>query len=146
MSQSAIPIVETIAHPPLGWLGRELIVGSFTGTGDLDRDTGAAPPWNHVNANGLTWDFFTVPARFGYTLGNPRIYEHRMIQLSTVHTGSDNHELVSEFHDFYSEGLYWMWENAGPTRIHYEIAPGVVVIFFWLLPHLPLPTFPWWHP
>jgi hypothetical protein len=132
-----VPIAEAILHPPLGAITRELISGTFSGSGDLTRATGAFPPFNNVNAYGLTWDFFTVPAAFGSTLGSPVIYENRMLQLSTVHTGFDGHDLISEFHGFQSEGIYWLWENPGPTRIHYEIQVGVAVVFFWLIVRFP---------
>jgi hypothetical protein len=114
-------------------LTRELISGTFTGSGDLTRSTGALAPFNHVNAYGLTWDFFTVPAGYGFTLGEPNVYDERMVQASTVHTGYDGHDLTSEYHAFYAEGIYWLWDNPGPTRVHYEIAPGVVVVFFWII-------------
>jgi hypothetical protein len=127
-----VGIGELLLHPPLGLITRELITGVFDGSGDLDR-SGPTPPFNHVNAFGLTWDFFTVPAGMGRTLGNPVIYEQRMLQLSTVHEGFDGHALVSEYHDFYAEGIYWLFANPGPLRVHYEIAPGVEVTFFWLL-------------
>lgn len=128
-----VPILEALLHPPLGALQRSLITGLFTGAGDLTRATGGPPPFNNVNAYGLTWDFFTVPAGYGRELGNPDLFDRRMIQLSTIHTGFDAHDLISEFHEFRAEGIYWLWNNPGPTRIHYDIAPGVEVVFFWLL-------------
>jgi hypothetical protein len=56
-----------------------------------------------------------------------------MMRLSTVHTDLSGHDITSEWHDFFSEGVYWLWANPGPTRVHYDISPGVVVNFFWLL-------------
>lgn len=131
------PLLETILHPPLGALKRELITGLRTGAGDLTRATGSLAPFNHVNAYGLTWDFITVPSGFGRELGSPVVFEERMIQASTIHTGFDGHDLVSEYHAFTVEGIYWLWANPGPTRIHYEIAPGVSVQFFWLIVEFP---------
>jgi len=124
-----LPVIQTLAHPPIGFLRREIISGTFTGGGDLTRPSG---PFN-VDAWGLSWDFFSVPAPFGYDLGQPIVYHNRMIQLSANHAGTDGHVFISEFHSFFSEGIYWLWDNALPTNIHYEIAPGVVVVFFWLL-------------
>lgn len=90
-----------------------------------------------MNAYGLTWDFFTVPAPFGYEFGSPAIYEHRMLQLSTIHTDGAGHDFISEYRSFAVEGLYWLWENPFPTKIHYEIQVGVTVTFFWLVFYLP---------
>lgn len=126
-----VPILNALIHPPIGALARTDITGLFTGSGNLTRP-GAFPPFNNVAAYGLTWDFFTVPAGFGSTPGNPVVYEERMVQLSTVHTDILGHDIVSEYHAFSVEGIYWLWENPGPTRIHYEIAPGVQIIFWWL--------------
>jgi len=130
------PVLNTVLHPPLGLLKRELISGTFTGSGDLTR-AGPTAPFNNVNAYGLTWSFFTVPAPFGLIFGSPDIYENRMLQLSTIHEDGAGHELISEYHSFYSEGLYWLWENPGPSRVHYEIQIGVVCVFHWLVFLLP---------
>ena len=126
------PIGLNLLHPPLGLLQRELIPGLADGIGDLVRP-GPTAPFNHVNAFGLSWTFFSVPAPFGYTLGDPRTYHQRMIQLSTVHTDLSGHDTVSDVLDAHAEGLYWLWAEAGPTRVHYEIVPGVRVQFFWLV-------------
>jgi len=113
------------------------VSGVFTGSGDLRRPTGPFP-FNNVFAFGLTWDFFTVPATFGYELGLRRRYFDRMIELSALHIDGQNHEMVSDQFDAYAEGIYWVWREAAPERIHYEIIPGVSVVFHWLL----FPDFP----
>lgn len=128
-----VPIIDVLLHPPLGFLRRELIPGLFSGSGDLTRNDGRLPPFNNVNAYGLTWTFFTVPDTLGVEFGNPNVYEERMLQLSAMHIGQDGHELVSEFHSFAVEGVYWLWENVGPARIHYDIRIGVELTFFWLI-------------
>lgn len=127
-----IPIGTNILRPPLGLVQRELIPGLASGAGDLTRP-GLIPPLNNVNAFGLTWDFFTVPAPFGYVLGEPRVYHERMIQLSTVHEDVAGHDVTSEVFDAFSEGIYWLWTQPGPKRVHYEIVPGVDVQFFWVI-------------
>jgi len=71
MSSNIVPIANTLLHPPLGALRRELITGVYSGSGDLTRP-GGFPPFENVNAYGLTWSFFTVPETFGYQLGSPR--------------------------------------------------------------------------
>lgn len=128
-----IPILETLLHPPLGAISQLLIPGLFTGSGDLTRATGALPPFNHVNAYGLTWTFFTIPAGFGSTPGTPIVYEERMLQASTIHTDFHGHDLISEWHSFFSDGVYWLWNNPGPTRVHFDIAPGLEIVFSWIV-------------
>ena len=124
-----LPVVNTLVSPPIALLRREVIPGTFTGAGDLTRPSG---PLN-VDAFGISWDFFSVPAPFGYELGNPILYDNRMLQLSIIHTSTDAHEFISEYHAFNAEGIYLTWANPFPTRVHYEIIPGVVMVFFWLL-------------
>ena len=136
MPQIPVPIVDVLFHPPLGLLSRELIVGLISGPTDLTRNTGQLAPFDNVNAYGLSWSFFTVPAGFGSSPGFPIIYEERMVQASTVHTDFAGHDLLSEFHSFYSEGIYWLWENPGPTRVHVEVAPGLSIQAYWLVVHL----------
>lgn len=126
-----IPILNALIHPPIQLLARDLISGVFTGSGDLTKP-GPIPPFDHVAAYGLTWDFFTVPVGFGRTLGFPVVFDERMLQLSTVHSDILGHDIISEYHGFQVEGIYWLWENPGPQRVHYEIAPGVQVVFYWL--------------
>jgi len=130
-----IPVIDLILHPPIGLLQRELIVGALSGSGDLTRNTGQLAPFNNVNAYGLAWTFFTVPAAFGRTAGSPVIYDERMIQLSAVYSDFGGHDFIGEYHSFFAEGIYWLWDTAGPTRIHYEIAVGVVVTAYWLTVH-----------
>jgi hypothetical protein len=130
------PILEAILHPPLGLIQRELI-GTVSGSGDLTRDTGALPPFNNVNAYGLTWDIFTLPAGWGIEFGFPNVYEPRLLQAATVHRDFAGHDIVSEYHDFYAEGIYWLWENPGPQYVHYEISPGIELTLFWLRVTIP---------
>lgn len=128
---------QSILHPPIGFLQRELIPGTFTDSGDLTRPASVLPPFNNVNAYGLTWSFFSVPVGIGRDLGTPDVFEERMVQLSAMYEDFAGHELVGEFHDFRVEGIYWLWEQAGPKRIHYEILDGVELVFHWLIVRIP---------
>lgn len=124
-----VPVLEAILHPPLGALTREIIPGVFTGSHDFTRPGGPLA----VNAYGLTWDIFTLPTNWGITYGQPNVYSPRLLQANTIHTGLDGHDLVSEYHDFYTEGIYWLWANPFPSRVHVEISPGVELAFFWII-------------
>jgi hypothetical protein len=95
----------------------------------LDRPSGPVG----VDAFGITWDFFTVPAGFGSTPGNPVRYENTMLQLGVVHKDLGTHEYYSEYHSFDAEGIYLTFALLAPVRIDYTIAPGVAVSFFWLV-------------
>jgi hypothetical protein len=132
------PIAEVLLHPPLGSLTRLIIPGLFSGSGDLDRPAGIDHfPLNNVNAYGLTWSFFSVPDTIGYSLGQPVVYEERMLQTNTVHRARDGHDLVSEWHDWFVEGAWWLWFNPGPQRVHYDIRIGVQLVFYWIVLEFP---------
>lgn len=124
-----VPVLEAILHPPLGALQRELIPGITSGSHDLTRPVG---PLN-VNAYGLTWDILTVPDTWGILFGQPNVWETRLLQANTVHVGLDGHSLISEYHDFFTEGLYWLWFNPFPDHVHVEINIGVALTLFWLV-------------
>lgn len=132
-----LPILETLLHPPLGALQRENIPGLFTGRNVLTRPASVLPPFNNVNAYGLTWDIFTIGAGWGFTLGDPRIYEPRLLQAATVHDDRLGHSIISEYHDFFAEGIYWLWNNPGPTSVIVNISPGVQLSLFWLVVNVP---------
>jgi hypothetical protein len=137
MTQSPVPIFEALIHPPLGLVKRELIPGLFSGSYDLTRATGALAPFNNVNAYGLTWSIFSVAAPEGIYFGFPNIYEHRLIQVATVHRDYSGHDFISEYHDFQVEGLYWLWENPGPQLVHVEIPSNVQLNLWWIVVNIP---------
>lgn len=131
-SQIQIPVLDLILHPPLGVLSRELI-GTLSGSGDLTRPSVLPKPFDNVNAYGLTWSIFTLPIGWGITYGYPNVYEPRLMQASTVHRDQQGHDIISEYHDFVAEGIYWLWENPGPLKVHYDISPGVSLVLYWII-------------
>ena len=129
MPSLELPASSVLPYLQLLHLVRETISGAKTGSGSLTRPSGPIG----VDAFGITWDFFTVPAGFGSTPGNPTRYENEMLQLGVVHQDLGTHQYYSEYHSFDAEGLYLVFANLAPTQIDYNIAPGVVVSFFWLV-------------
>jgi hypothetical protein len=88
-----------------------------------------------VNAYGLTWSLISISPTIGVIFGQPNVYEQRIIQASTTHRGFDGHDLISEWHEFYVEGAYWLWDNPGPQLVHYEIPSNVTLALYWLVVH-----------
>jgi len=130
------PIIDVLLHPPFGFLQREVVAGLFSGSGDLDRNTGALAPFNNVNAYGLRVTFFTVPAPFGYDLGSPRVYHNRMVQLTVRYRDALGNDQDLELYDVHAEQAFF-WREPGPLLIHYEICPGVECVFEWLIIKFP---------
>ena len=130
------PIADALFHPPYGSMRRELIAGTFSGGGDLQRATGAVAPFNNVNAYGLRVSFFTIPAGFGYVVGSPNVYYDRIVQLTAVYEDAVGNADTLESVDIHYE-RFWLWAEPGPLRIHYEVLPGCVVAFQWMIVKFP---------
>ena len=124
-----LPVSTNFPSLPISFAVRTLIPGVFSGSGTLTRPFAGVG----VDALGISWDFFTIPAGIGRDVGDPVHYEVRMLQLAVEHQDLGANTFFSEFHDFNVEGIYLMFATALPTSIHYTIAPGVVVVFYWLL-------------
>lgn len=129
MPSIELPIKFPFNQLPIQLVVRETITGVFSGSGSLTRPSGPIG----VDAFGITWDFFTIPAGFGSTPGNPTLYENQMLQLGVVHQDLGTHQYFSEYHAFNVEGIYLMFSLLAPVEVQYTIAPGVQVVFFWLV-------------
>ncbi len=130
------PVADVVLHPPYGFMRRELLVGTFSGSGTLTRATGALPPFNNVNAYGLRTTFFTIPAELSRTFGTPDVFQQRMVQLTARYTDALGNDDDLEIHDVHFEHV-WLWGEPGPTLIHYDILPFVVVVFEWMIVKFP---------
>lgn len=128
MPSVGIPIIDQLVHPSIGLLTRSASLGVFSGGGTL------TPPQNPLVAltYGLTWDFFTVPVGFGFAVGDPNIYFDRILQLSSEYVELGGHSILTQVADVRTDGDKYMWEEPLPLAVHYYIAPGVSVTFFWL--------------
>lgn len=129
MPQLPTGVIEQFLHPPLSVLTRELIPGTFTGSGVLTRARGPIP----VDAFGILPTFFTIPAGFGFTLGTPNVYEDRIVQISVEHTLLDGHSVFSQVEEVFVDGIPILFDVALPTQINYFITPSCVLTFQWLL-------------
>jgi hypothetical protein len=130
------PILDVLLHPPYGAMRRELIAGTFSGTGNLTRATGSLPPFNNVNAYGLRVSFFTVPAELGYLLGSPNQYYDRMVELTARYSDALGNDDDLEVVNIHFERV-WIWAEPGPALIHYDILPGVSCVFEWMIVKFP---------
>jgi hypothetical protein len=115
-----VPIASLIAHPPLGLLEIDAVAAPAQGQGSIPP---TAPGGELLY--GLWWEFTVVPPEIGLLLGPTERYAERMIQLRTIHTVGGI-ELVSEVLDADFHRVIWLWSTAFPTRIDYDVLPGVV--------------------
>jgi hypothetical protein len=124
---SVAGIVEFFEHPPFGLFTRDLISGTFTGTGELAAtfDGLLFQPY------GITWEFFSVPAGIGRRDGYVVEYEPRMIQIAAVWQMLDSHQQALEIVNSNREDYMLFTQNL-PTKVGYWIYPYVEVIFHWI--------------
>jgi hypothetical protein len=132
----SFPILDTVLHPPYGAMRRELISGVFSGSGTLTRATGAAAPFNNVNAYGLRTSFFTVPIHAGRELGSPDVFLDRVVQLTARYDDALGNADDLEVHNVHFEHV-WLWLEPGPALIHYEVFPNFEVVFEWIIVKFP---------
>lgn len=123
-----IPIIDALVHPPFGLINRVLIPGLFNGDGTL------APPQNVAIAltYGISWSFFTVPAKWGRVLGNPDALDPPVLQLAVDYNDLGGHTFTHQVEWQPYDGLYYFWNEPLPLALRYHIAPGVSLNFFWL--------------
>src|SRR5205823_14738282 len=124
----SIPIIDQLVHPSFGLITRNLIAGSFSGSGTL------TPPQNPLVAltYGLSWSFFTVPVHYGLIVGNPSGYNPPLLQLGVDYNDLAGHTFTHQVTWLPYDGSYYFWEESLPLALRYHLLPGVVATFYWL--------------
>jgi microsomal dipeptidase-like Zn-dependent dipeptidase len=122
-------VVQLFAHPPFGILSRETHASIDHTTANIQRIRGPV----NVDAFGISFDFFTIPAAFGWTEGLVKRYENRILQFAPLYTDLAGHTFHSQITDVYEEGLYFYFEDLFPSRIDVYVTVGCVVIPYWLV-------------
>lgn len=128
MPSVSVPIIDQLVHPSFGLLTRTATLGNFSGAGSL------TPPQNPLVAltYGLSWSFFTIPAEFGLTLGDPNLYQMRILQLASEYIDLGGHSFLAQVANINADGGFYLWDEPLPFSLHYYIAPGCSITFFWL--------------
>jgi len=129
MPQVSLPIIGALVHPPLGLLSRSLPFTRGPGGTGFEVPPQVSPA---ALTHGIQWSIFTIPAGYGKTLQNPDVYEDPFLQLSSVYTTLDGHDITIQTEQIRVDGSQYFWDEALPTKILWWIAPGVTITFFWL--------------
>lgn len=106
----------------------------LSGRGSLERPTGAG----RVAAYGAFYGFDTLPEFFGLRDGVPPMMAQRIAQFSVVRRDGSGQQYFATIEDVRADGQELIWGGPSPDRIDYDITPGCVVSWRWLL--LPLTT------
>ena len=123
-------IIQLATHPPFGILSRETLGPLTAGVTSVYRTRGAV----NVDAFGLAFSFFTIPAAFGSDVqGVTPVYENKICQFAPVFTDLSGHDLYGGAVDVYSEGEYYYFPDLFPTRVDVWVQTGCVVILDWLV-------------
>jgi hypothetical protein len=119
--------IDLVRGPPRSLLRR---FGSVTLTG---RGTISAQPPGAAHSFGGTWSFVTVPAGYGRDDGALVEYHRRFAQFVVVRDEVTSDTYIDVLEDSHYEGNFILWQFPNPLQIQYDIAPGVVVLWQWLV-------------
>jgi len=120
-------IIDFVRGPPRSFLRR---FGSLTLTG---RGTFSAQPPGALHSFGGTWSFVTIPAGYGRDDGALVEYHRRLAQFVVVRDEVTSDTYLDVLEDSHYEGNFILWQFPNPLQIQYDIAPGVVVLWQWLV-------------
>lgn len=120
--------IDLVRGPPMSILRR--------GTSQPLSGRGVLAPLRDGNGAitfGASWSWFTIPAGFGAADGQLAEYYNRMAQFLVVREAGDDSLYIDEVVDSHAEGGFLQWKFPSPTEVRYDIAPGLTLIWQWLI-------------
>lgn len=101
----------------------------ISGRGTINRPSGATG----VYAYGCRWRIESAPAGLGKLDGQVVQYEQRIIQLVLVKERLGGGQYASQVEDSHLASGEMQWSIPFPVRLDFDVLPGVVIRFVWLL-------------
>jgi hypothetical protein len=101
----------------------------LSGRGSINRPSGSAG----VYAYGCRWRIETAPAGLGKLDGQVVQYEQRILQLVLVKARLGGGEYAAQVDNSHLASGEMQWSIPFPVRVDYDVLPGVVIRFVWLL-------------
>ncbi|SRR5712691_3662981 len=129
MPQVPSGVVGLLAHPPYGVLTRETGFTLTSGVTQIQRIRGPV----NVDAFGLSFSFFTIPAAFGRTTRIHTDFELPIVEVAPLYTLFDGHTFYGPTQVLTHEGDLIFLDQLFPTRIDVWVQVGCVVTQFWLV-------------
>jgi hypothetical protein len=111
------------------WLASATTGVQITGRGNLTRPGGLF----NINALGIQWEFVSVPPHLGVRDGAVEEYYERILQLVLVGRDAGAVEYVDQVVESSVSGERITWGLSPPYRLLFDVLPGVVVQYHWLL-------------
>lgn len=124
----SLAINQLLKGPPTDFLAQS---PSFllSGRGSVNRPGNGAS----LLAYGYRWFLESAPAGLGKENGYVVEYEQRLVQFALVRERLGGGEYVAQLENAHMESAEATWGLPFPLRVEYDILPGVVIRFAWLL-------------
>lgn len=126
-AQLAMNVIDLVRGPPRAFL-QPFASQLLTGRGSL-----SAQPPGALHSFGGTWSWFTVPGGYGKDDGALVEWHRRLAQFVVIREGAGDNTYIDVLEDSSWEGNFILWQFPNPTEIQYDIAPGVQVLWRWLV-------------
>lgn len=122
-------VITGLSHPPYRLLERETLGALPAGTYTLHRTRGPIG----VDAFGITFSFFTIPAAFGHADTAQVNYEDPICGFSPAYVMFDGHVVLEPETLLTHEGDLYFFSGLFPDHIAVWVQVGCVVIPYFLL-------------
>ena len=129
MVQVPSGVIGLLAHPPYGLLTREVGFTLTAGLTQIQRIRGPVT----VDAFGLSFSFFTIPAKFGRTQQVNLDYEVPIVEFAPVYTLFDGNQIQGPSTLLTHEGDILYFDQLLPTHINVWVQVGCVVVQYWVV-------------
>jgi len=125
--QLLMQAIDLVRGPPRSLLrpfGSQLISG---------RGSLSAQPPGALHSFGGTWQVAVIPAGYGKDDGQVTEWNRRIGQLVVIREGASDDLYIDVLEDTHRGNDFILWQFPNPTQINYDIAPGVTLLWEWLV-------------
>lgn len=126
-AQLAAQVIDLVRGPPRSLLrpfGTLLLTG---------RGTFSAQPPGALHSFGGTWQVAEIPAGYGKDDGTVTEWHRRIGQLAVIREGAGDDLYIDVLEDTHRGNDFILWQFPNPSQINYDIAPGVTILWEWLV-------------
>jgi hypothetical protein len=125
--QLLMQAIDLVRGPPRSLLrpfGSQLISG---------RGSLSAQPAGALHSFGGTWQVAVIPAGYGKDDGQVTEWNRRIGQFVVIREGASDDLYIDVLEDTHRGNDFILWQFPNPTQINYDIAPGVTLLWEWLV-------------
>ena len=123
----AFGLIDLVRGPPRSFLRRHGSV-LISGRGAL-----SAVPTGALHSFGGTWSLQTLPAGYGRDDGVVPEYHRRLAQFVVLRDETTSDLYIDVLEDSHWSDNFILWQFPNPIQIQYDVAPGVVLLWQWLI-------------